>query len=122
MRYSCNGKVYEASSLDEAWLMALDQQGVEALGGCVKSMENSDFFCHVCLEAYERYFPQFSVQDFIEYEKATTYAWLNFDHVIGHGYDFEGEYTTEKIVDEGLDYIRSHSPLAKHMDDIGFCW
>lgn len=118
--YECMGKTYVAKSLDEAYLMALMEFGVDAIGANVRCLDNSDFSLNVCLEAYRRAFPNFTDKDFLAYELARNTAWVYFDKVTTYDYWEQCEVTT--LDDNGKAYIRDISSLARYMDDIGFQW
>lgn len=120
--YTCNGVKYVARSLDEAYFMALCQQGIDALGAGV-TCENGDFMMSVCLEAYRRYFPFFTDKDFLEYDMAFYYAWTVFDKV--KCMDFNDDYEwveCTQLCNAGLDFIQSNSALARYMKKINWNW
>ena len=120
--YTCNGVNYVASSLDEAYFMALCNQGLEALGKGV-TCENGDFMLSVCLEAYRRAFPMFSDNDFLNYDMVCHYAWITFDKV--KRMDFNDDYEWVEftcLCESGLDFIQKNSNLARYMDKINFRW
>ena len=123
MRYECNDVTYEATNLTEAWLMALNEQGLEAMeSGSVCCLDNSDFCFHVCLDAYKRYFPKFTEEDFLQYEKVTSVAWLCFPIETHYEWDYDGKTKVTSLCQKGLDFILENSKLARYMDEIGFRW
>lgn len=118
--YECKGKVYVARSLGEAYLMALNEFGVEAIGANVRCLDNSDFSLNVCLDAYRRAFPNFTDEEILAYEIACNYAWVNFKKEVG--YDYYEETETVALCADGKQYIRDNSSLARYMDEVHFQW
>ena len=116
--YICNGVKYVARSLDEAYFMALCQQGIDALGAGVTG-ENGDFMMCVCLEAYRKCFPSFTDKDFLEYDMTIHYAWTIFDKV--KFMDYDGVECTQ-LCNAGLDFIQRNSKLARYMKKINWNW
>lgn len=122
MKYVCNGHTYEASSLEEAYLMALKEDGASAIGANVKG-ENGDFLCGVCLEAYRRAFgDKFTDEDFLEYEIAYNHAWAYGEQYTYESLDEDYEpCTCTRLSDEAMAEIEA-TKLAQYMDEINFMW
>ena len=118
--YECNGKEYVATSLEEAYLMALNEFGVDAIGKAVTCKEKNAFLVGVCLESYRKAFPTFTDEDYLAYEVATNYAWVNYGKE--KGYDYWEECETVTLCDDGVKFIRDYSKLARYMDTIDFRW
>ena len=120
--YTCNNVQYVAKSLDEAYFMALCQQGIKAVGAGVVG-QNGDFMMSVCLEAYRKHFPTFTDNDFLEYDMTIHYAWTVFDKV--KTMDFNDDYEwveCTQLCKAGLDFIQNNSKLARHMKAINWNW
>ena len=119
-----NCPVY-AENINEALYKAYTTYGIDAVG-CNISGDNGDFICTVVRkcwdEVLERYFNDFTIEDVLNHLIVTTYAWINFNHEITHGYDRDGEYTSERVNAAGMEYMRNHDPLGNKMDAIGFAW
>jgi hypothetical protein len=118
-----NVPVY-ADSLDMAEYMAYKTYGLDAIGVNIVNDDNGDFKCTVAYKVWDevlnRYFPSFTMDDVLNHLMVTSYAWLNFEHIVTHGYDRDGEYTSERLCDEGFAYIHEHDALSVAMDAIGF--
>lgn len=117
--YICNGVTYVANDFEEAWLKALNEQGLKAMENANIKCENGDFCCHVCLGAYRMAFPQFSDEDFLNYEKCFTEAALKFpkiEHHPVHGDIVDG------FTREGYQWLLDNSNVARYMEDTDFEW
>ena len=97
---------------------------MDAIGVNVVNNDNGDFCCTVAYKVWEeileRYFHDFTMEDVLNHLIVTKYAWLNFEHVVYHGYDRDGEFTSECLCDDGFAYIHEHDALSVAMDAIGF--
>lgn len=116
--YTCNDKQYVARNLNEAYLMALCEQGIDAIGKGI-SCENGDFMLNVCLNSYKKYFPNFTENDFLIHMLTITYAWNVFDKKTYTDYD--GCKCTQ-LCKAGLDFIQENSALARYMEENNFEW
>lgn len=121
MKYVCNGHTYEASSLEEAYLMALKEDGASAIGANVKG-ENGDFLCGVCLKAYREAFgDKFTDEDFLEYEIAYNHAWAYGEQYTYESFEDYEPCTCTRLSDEAMAEIEA-TKLAQYMDEINFMW
>ena len=75
-----NGVEYVADNMYLAYLQALNMQGIEAVGKFVKEKDGTSFMCHVCLDSYREMFPQFTDEDFLEYDIIQTRIWCEYPH------------------------------------------
>lgn len=120
-RYECNGTTYEANSIYEAYLKAIMEFGVEAIGKCVKGVDTKEMFCGVCIEAYRGHFPTFTDEDFLAYEIACNTAWAFGNKTKRTEYDGFEEYEVVSLDSTALSIIKN-TKLDKYMDEIGFEW
>jgi len=117
-----NGVEYVADNMYIAYLQALHMQGINAVGANVSEKDGKAFMCHVCLDAFRKAFPQFTDNDFLEFEMVETRAWVEFPHVEKWTYEDYEETKVISLCDEGMHYVLNNSKLARYMEEIDFRW